>query len=96
MKNWMRIVLTAVFVIVLGSGVVSVQAAEYDEDYGWYEDDWGFDDYNEYDYWISDCDVKLAKDSYAYTGKAIEPVVTVMDGSGAVVDPSKYTVKYKR
>jgi hypothetical protein len=38
--------------------------------------------------------VKLAKTTYAYTGKAIKPSVTVKDSKGKTIDKANYTVTY--
>lgn len=39
--------------------------------------------------------VNLSKISYIYTGKAIEPSVTIKDSIGKNIDSSNYTLKYK-
>ena len=38
--------------------------------------------------------IKLSSTSYTYSGKAIQPRITVTDSSGKVIDAKNYTVKY--
>ena len=44
--------------------------------------------------YISDCTISLANTSYTYTGSAIEPAVTVKDGSKVLTKGTDYTVTY--
>ena len=43
---------------------------------------------------IDQCSVSLSGDSFSYTGSAIEPAVTVMDGSTVLTKGTDYTVSY--
>ena len=48
-----------------------------------------------YLYNISKCTASLAKTSYTYTGKALQPAVTVKSGSTTLKNGTDYTVTYK-
>lgn len=64
-----------------------------DDELAW-EYDWpGSGTFVIVDNWVQSYTVKLEKESYKYTGKAIKPKFTVYDGK-KVADPSEYRVEY--